>query len=613
MLPTLLLALVPVLSADSDVSDPRIAAVENGLLPAVWIEGVPGWTLAERMAALNVPGVSVAVIHDSELAWAKGYGVKNAADGSPVTTSTLFQAASISKPVAAMGALRLVQEERMSLVDDIRDVLESWSLPDNRFSRENTLTLTHLLSHSGGVTVHGFAGYAKDEDRPSLIQVLNGEPPANSAPILLDSTPGDSFRYAGGGTSIMQQAVIDVTGMQFPAYLKASVLDPIGMTSSTYEQPLPDARHAEAAAGHLQDGLPTSGAWHIYPEMAAAGLWTTPTDLARFALEIQHSLQGLSNRVLSQEMTERMLTPVVQGGGPGGSIGLGLFLEDRKGGNTYFQHGGSNQGFKCQLYAHRDKGYGAVVMTNGDNGSRLASELLRSIAREYDWQGYLPDPLPTSEVSDLPLDQYVGRYEVGPDRIIVVARQGDGLSGSFAPERPSRLVPLGENRFLSLDNAATLRFEEPTEEGFEDLYVRVNQESLYGMRLGDEPLTAAELLVEGKLNQALDLYRELHAEDAEDPAVEDRKLRETASKLFATGRREAGLALALLNAEFHPESARACEALGEVQMRLDLRPDALRSYRRLIELLPSEPSLNKEMRAEYLAYARKMIARLERP
>ena len=383
----------------------RIQRVENGLLPPVLVKGEPGWTIQERMKHYKIPGVSVAVIHDFKIEWAKAYGVKDIETNEPVTTETLFQAGSISKPVAAMVALKKVEEGKIALDEDINKKLTSWKLPDNEFTAKKKVTLANLLSHTGGLTVHGFPGYAVGSKLPSLPQVLDGAEPANTAPVRVNMEPGTKFRYSGGGSTIAQLAIMDIEKKPYPQIAKETALDPIGMTNSTYSQPLPDDWRKKAASGHRGDGRLVDGKIHIYPEMAAAGLWTTPTDLAKFAIEVQLSLKGKSNKVLSQAMTEKMVTPFIEN-----HIALGFFLE-KKGNAIYFGHGGADEGFRAGLFVHKDKGYGAAVMVNSDNG-QIIPEIYRSIAREYHWEDYLPEPHEVVSVAPNKLDAYVGRYSV---------------------------------------------------------------------------------------------------------------------------------------------------------------------------------------------------------
>ncbi len=334
--------------------------------------------LRERMAELRVPGVSVAVVDHGAIVWARGYGVADAQNGGAVTSDTLFQAASVSKPVAAMGALRLVGEGKLALDQDVNTILRGWKLPIGPEANGRPVTLRMLLSHSGGVTVHGFRGYAQGEPVPSLLDVLNGQRPANSAPIRVDSPPGEKHRYSGGGFVVVQAMMIDVTGAPFDAVMQQEVLGPLGMMHSTYTQPLPVALWSTAATGHRESGEPLRGRWFTHPEMAPAGLWTTPSDLARVLLEVMAASAGAPSRVLSQPLANLMMTR------QSGSAGLGFMLaghDDR----LRFSHGGSNQGFRCGVEGVLRTGQGAVVMTNGDGGGKVAGDVIAAIAAEYGW------------------------------------------------------------------------------------------------------------------------------------------------------------------------------------------------------------------------------------
>lgn len=288
----------------------HINAVENGLLPPVVIKGrtVQHATIAERMKALNVRGVSIAVISNYEIEWAKGYGLADFESKRPVEITTLFQAGSISKPVAAVAAMKMVEEGKLVLDQDINAFMTSWKLPDNDFTQHQKVTLGEILSHSAGLTVHGFPGYAAGDPLPTLVQVLDGVKPANTPPIRVDVLPGSIWRYSGGGYTIMQLAMTDVAHKAFPEIMRETVLARAGMRDSTYENPLPSKLSGVAATGYSSGGAPVPGRYHTYPEMAPAGLWTTASDLARFGIEIQKSREGRSNRILKQATVEEMLT-----------------------------------------------------------------------------------------------------------------------------------------------------------------------------------------------------------------------------------------------------------------------------------------------------------------
>jgi CubicO group peptidase (beta-lactamase class C family) len=327
----------------------RIQRVENGLLPAIMIKGqTRAMKLAERMAHYKVPGLSVAVINDGKIEWARGYGVVEKDGDKSVTADTLFLAGSISKPVAALAALRLVEQGKLGLDEDVNQKLKTWKVPENEFTKEKKVTLRGLLSHSAGLTVHGFFGYAVDAPMPTLVQILNGEKPANSSAIRGDIEPSSRWRYSGGGYTVMQLLLMDVTGKSFPELTRELVLVPAGMRQSTFENPLPKSLEALAATAHRWGGDKVNGRWHLYPEMAAAGLWTTPSDLARFGIEIQRALAAQS-KILSREMARQMVT--VQKG----SWGLGLALEYTGKESARFGHAGGDVGFEALFTAYCDR------------------------------------------------------------------------------------------------------------------------------------------------------------------------------------------------------------------------------------------------------------------
>jgi CubicO group peptidase (beta-lactamase class C family) len=362
----------------------RVARVEAGLAPVLLEGEQPIRMPLERwMELYKIPGVSIAVFEKHALVWAKGYGVKQVGGADPVTPDTLFQAASISKPVTALAALHHAEAGKWSLDANINDRLVSWKLPENEYTKTEKVTLRRLLSHSAGTTVHGFPGYAVTAPRPTVAQILDGATPANTAPVRVDIVPGTKTRYSGGGTTLVQLMLMDQLKKPFPQIMRETVLAPLGLKNSTYEQPVPPALAARTASGTRFAGASVEGRWHIYPEMAAAGLWTTPSDLARIAIEVSKARAGKSTRVLSQAMAKQMLTKQSEG------FGLGFQLEEGRDG---FGHGGSNEGFNCVLTAFADSGNGVAIMTNSDNGHLLMDRITASVAAEYGWKSYVPRP-----------------------------------------------------------------------------------------------------------------------------------------------------------------------------------------------------------------------------
>lgn len=430
----------------------RIQHVTSGLIGGVVIKGDEhaNHTLADRMKELKVAGVSIAVIHEGKIEWARGFGVRSMG-GPPVTADTMFQAASISKPLTAMAVLRLVQQGKLSLDTDVNTYLTSWKLPSDPVTAGKPITLRELLTHTGGITVHGFPGYATNEPVPNLRQVLNGEKPTNTAAIRSEAAPGINWNYSGGGYTIMQQVLIDVTGEPFPKLLHDSVLAPIGMKQSTYDQPLPQALQEFAATPYQGDGKPVEGGAHTYPEMAAAGLWTTPTDLAHYAIEVEQSLDGKANHVVSADTTRQMLTPGL------GHWGLGLQIGGAAS-NPYFSHGGANAGFQDIFVAYEKGGEGAVVMTNGDAGGLLGDEVMHSIAAEYGWPDYHPIVRAAVQIDPKILAEYVGTFELQPGFNIVVTVENGQLITQATGQGKVPLYAESETKFFPTMFPADIEF-----------------------------------------------------------------------------------------------------------------------------------------------------------
>ena len=405
-----------------------------------------------QMARRHIRGLSLAIIQNGRIDAARAYGVVDDSTRAPVTTATLFQAGSISKPVSALAALHLVEAGRLSLDGDVNAQLKGWKVPGNRFTTTEKVTLRRLLSHNAGITVHGFPGYDTAGPVPSLVQVLDGAPPANTPPIRVDTVPGAIWRYSGGGFTIMQELVIDVTRTPFPRFMQQTVLGPIGMTSSSYEQPPTAARAALNASGYYADRTPVRGRWHVYPEMAAAGLWTTPTDLARFAIEIQETLAGHGHGVISPAMARQYLT--VQKA----PSGLGIIV-DSSGHALRFSHGGRDEGFDAQLVAFAHTGQGAAIMINANDNSRFMGRLLDYIARAWGWPmddaaGHPAATRGTPVAAPL-LAEYAGYYEAAENQMITLApdARGDGLE--------TLVDGLPDEAFLAIDSTRFGSSERP--------------------------------------------------------------------------------------------------------------------------------------------------------
>ena len=363
----------------SDSVEKRIGLVENNLCSEKHVAGTPNWRLPERMKFYHVRAVSIAVIKDHKIEWARAFGWADSAEQRPATAATLFQAGSISKSLNGVGVLRLVQDGKLDLYTDINVYLKYWKFPYDSLARGKKITIANLLSHTAGLTVHGFPGYERGAVLPTLYQVLDGIAPANTAAVRSAFEPSLKEQYSGGGTTIAQVIVQDVWRQPYAVFMRDHVLKPMGMTSSTYFQPPP--LQENLATGYYNDGSEVKGKYHIYPEEAAAGLWTNPTDLARYIIETQLSLEGKSDKVLNRASTRKRLTPYIDS-----SAALGVFI-NTIGGQRYFGHAGKDEGFVARYWGSFEGGNGVVVMSNTDDIA-IVDEVINSVAIVYGWKGF---------------------------------------------------------------------------------------------------------------------------------------------------------------------------------------------------------------------------------
>lgn len=466
--------------------DVRIKRIENSLLPErAQQEETPTWvSIAAEMERLKVANLSVAAVHDGQVEWAAGYGLLETGKPSPVNTETIFQAASVSKPVAAAAILCLVQRGILDLDADVNRYLKSWKVPDsNRW--QPTITLRQLLSHTAGTSVPGFAGYEPGQPLPDLVQILNGQPPANSEPVVVTALPGAQYNYSGGGTTIAQLVCSDVLGATFDDIVREFVFEPLNMKRSFFEQPLSEARWENAALTHDGYGAVVTGGGNVYPELAAAGLWTSPTDLALFGIEFQKAAAG-KGKILSSEMVEQMLTPHAKAFYHL-DIGLGVYVARRDGGRMIYHNGFNRWGGKADWLIYLDAGMGAVVMSGAHNGFILSTEVFRSIAREYHWPEY--DPPPRLRVPRSPQENYAmyaGAYRLENGLRLEVHDEGGQLYLRLDGQKPLELRPItgGETLFKVSQLHVECDFIiNPATETVDLLYLAQNRQKIEAKRI----------------------------------------------------------------------------------------------------------------------------------
>lgn len=368
---------------DNHSSDQKISTqelVENGIrrIDNTGKSDSINTTLVLRMKELNIPGVSITVFDNNEILWSKGYGFSNKEKGEKVTKNTLFQAASISKSVTSVGAFKLIEQNKFDLDENVNLKLKRWQVPENEFTESEKVTAGRIMSHTSGLSTSGFQGYEITDSIPTLNQILQGSSITNSEPVRVIQKPGDSERYSGGGMTVLQMLMEDVSDQEFDQLMDSLVLSPVGMKNSSFAYPIPKNLENKISIGYDKNGNEIQGGYHLYPEKAAAGLLSNPTDLAKFMIALGKSYRGKENAILAQSSAQIMMKRVPNAGGTG--IGI-----DGEGSAFRFRHTGRNVGFICYAVSFANNGRGVVIMTNSDNAFPLIHEIVRAVSEEYDW------------------------------------------------------------------------------------------------------------------------------------------------------------------------------------------------------------------------------------
>lgn len=447
---------------DPTIND-LIKKVESGLTTRVYIEGDSTWSIEERMEHYGIPGASIAVIHNGEIAWTKGYGVVDKESKAPVTEQTLFQAAATSMPVTAYGALRLVEQSKVGLDEDINSYLKSWNVPENEFTREKKVTIKNLLNHSAGIHPRGTGPYSVDEKPPTLVEVLNGTSPAKNEPVTVNKEPGESVRFAYTSYVPIQQMMLEVEGKTFPEIMHELVLKPLEMSNSTFSQSLTAEQLSNVATGYLQDGSMVKGGREIYPAMASHGLWTTAEDYAKFITNVQQTLNGKRTKGLSKDLTELMGTPYgVDDSAWSFTLGLGFQLQNRSN-EIYLRHHGWNTGFYAEIVAHRDKGYGVVVLTNS-TFPEFNIEVARSVALAYGWDNYVPVHQ-KMEIEQSSVDEITGRYQSDDATVEIYQEDNQLFYKNILAEEGVELVKVSDSLFVRRNSRGLIQFKSDSEKG----------------------------------------------------------------------------------------------------------------------------------------------------
>lgn len=572
----------------------RIALVENNLIPYVPVKGFKGWNILDRMAYYKVPGLSIAVIKNYRIDWAKAYGLADTIKKTPVTAETMFSAGSISKFMLAVTALKLVEQGKISLDDPINKFLTSWKIANNDFTLKTPVTLRMLLSHKGGTTQSSYFGFTPDKKPlPTIVEVLNGDQVAETRQVIVNSEPGKAFRYSGGGSMIAQMALMDVSQQSFSNLTQTVLFDPLGMSNSTFEQPL-SARFASKASWAYSAAPWYKGVPYIYPQQGAAGLYSTPTDLAKFFIDVQKSFIG-KGKILGQSTTRQMLSPQadVSDGGYKEQIGIGPFLlqrtdnKDPRG--VYFEFTGVNAGFLAYAIGSVVGGNGVIVMLNsGDNQNGIGKEIRRAVAKVYGWTAFLPEEIQPLSLSEQELDKLAGRYRMGINDVVYLRRENDYLIENINEGDNIYCFPIAKDSivFTDFNVKAFFKFNEKGE--------AISLQSVWQkepmMKMRDDEFSPNELLKLKKYDEAKTAFKAMNLNESQITYSAYELLNKKGGNL------EAARAVLSAAQEQYPDSAIVYSRWGDYYMKAGDKANAIKSYQKALELDPGDEGTKEALK-----------------
>lgn len=572
---------------------PRLQQVENSLMPYGPVKGFAGWNIHERMKYYQVPGVSIAVINNYQLAWAKGYGLADTLTNTPVTPQTMFSAGSVSKLVNAIAALALVQNGKLDLDKPINNYLQSWKIEENEFTAKTPVTLRMLLSHTAGTSQSAYFGFTPDKKiLPAVPEILKGMPVAESRAVVVNSEPLKEFRYSGGGSMIAQMAIMDVTGKGYANFTDEIIFRNLGLKNTTFAQPLPE-KYARQASWAYSDNSWFQGMPYVYPQQAAAGLYSTPSDLAQIIIELQNAYRG-KGKILTQKSATHMLHPqvTVSTGFYKEQMGIGPFLLQRNDNTAdkgiYFEHTGVNAGFMAFAIGNLTEGYGAVIMMNKDgNADALGKEIRRSIARVYGWHNFLPGEFTPVPVAEHELTAFEGRYRKGADEVISFRKEKNWLVQSFNGSRDIYCFPAGKDTFMLTDyfmKGIFIRDKANKIQGFQVLGFGEPMS-----RMSEHEYAPNEYIKRSRFTEAVEGYRQMK--------LNEYQLTYMAYDFMNKKPKNYPAAQAILELarEQHPDAGIVYARWGDLYQFLGKKDKAIEAYKESLKREPSDKEVEKKL------------------
>ncbi len=393
-------------------------------------------SITDKILEYNIPALSLAVIHQGKIEWADTYLNANFPEESKLDCASIFQAASLSKPVTVLAAMRMHATGAIDLDQNIQEYLKDYVLPPGKQTAENPVTLRNIFSHTSGITSGGYEGYSKDLPLPSDIDILQGASGVNSPPIEVVNPPNETLAYSGGAYTLAEVALQDIFANEFSDFMKEWILEPAGMKHSAFTQPLITSKPNQVVRGYTQSGTVLEGGWRNHPEQAAAGLWSNASDLAKFLLEIYNAYQGKSS-IFSQSVIKSMLEDERDG------LVYG-FIINRSNDDISLTHYGGNAGYRTGMTISLTTGNGLVYLIDSDNGGNLGNELLLSAAQVYEWPHFQQMEVQRTNVSSEVLKQLPGEYKWNDQINLSISIYGteDAISLHFPNGDAYELTPI---------------------------------------------------------------------------------------------------------------------------------------------------------------------------
>ena len=562
-----------------------ILQVENNLIPYVPIKGFKGWNIIDRMKYYKVPGLSIAIIKDYKIDWAKSYGLADTINKTPVTTETMFSAGSISKFLMAVTALKMVDSGQIELEKPINNYLTTWKIAENDFTKTTPITLRMLLSHSAGTSQTSYFGFTPTQPLPTIMEILSGAKISETRPVVVNSEPNKEFRYSGGGSMIAQLALMDVSKKSFSNLTQEIIFDKLGMNNSTFIQPVP-AKFAKQISWAYSYASWFKGMPYVYPQQAAAGLYTTPTDLAKFFIDIQKSYLG-KGEILSQAVTKKMLMPQqnVSDGTYKEQIGIGPFLiqrtdnKDPRG--VFFEFTGVNAGFLAYGMASVEGGNGVIVMLNsGDNQNGIGKEIRRAVAKVYNWTNFLPTEIQPINLPNKELDKFVGRYRMGTDEVLYLQKEKNYLVENINDGFEIYCFPITKDTIVFSDfniKGFFKRNKNGEVTGLQNIYQEKPMQ-----KMKDDEFSPSEYLKMEKYDEAKKAFAAMKMNEGQITylaydLMNRKPLNERAVRTILD-----------VATEQHPNSSMVFSRWGDFYLKLNDKPNAIKNYQKVLKIDPND-------------------------